>query len=100
MDTRIARHHIDVRTIAPRERHALIFSCFDELAPGEALELIADHDPRPLRAQFEQRSPRQFDWAYVETGPARWRLFITRVAAGAAAEVGASGCSEGGSCCA
>ncbi|MDE1947697.1 MAG: DUF2249 domain-containing protein [Burkholderiales bacterium] len=100
MQTQVAKHHIDVRVIAPRERHALIFSRFDDLAPGEALELVADHDPRPLRSQFDLRSPRQFGWTYVETGPERWRMLITRLAAGAAGEAGDSCCGSGGSCCA
>ena len=52
--------HIDVRTIAPRERHPLIFSAFDSLAPGEALELVNDHDPRPLFYQFIGRCRANF----------------------------------------
>ena len=43
---------IDVRGIALRNCHALIFERFDALKVGEALELVNDHDPVPLRHQF------------------------------------------------
>jgi uncharacterized protein (DUF2249 family) len=89
---------IDVREIAPFERHALVFSRFDALQPGQALQLVNDHDPRPLRFQFEDRSPGQFDWAYLEAGPALWRVQISKLAADAALDAGDSCCS-GGACC-
>lgn len=74
--------HIDVRTITPRERHPLIFSTFGALAPGEALELVNDHDPRPLFYQFNAQVPGQFSWDYLEQGPDTWRVAIGRVQAG------------------
>ncbi|MCO5214808.1 MAG: DUF2249 domain-containing protein [Thermomicrobiales bacterium] len=33
---------IDVRPIAPRERHPLLFQTFDDLAAGESFELVND----------------------------------------------------------
>jgi uncharacterized protein (DUF2249 family) len=74
--------HIDVRTVPARERHPLIFSTFDSLVTGEALELVNDHDPRPLFQQFIARVPGEFSWGYLEQGPATWRVAITRVKAG------------------
>ena len=44
---------VDLRTIAPRERHALVFSTFKALPPGGTMELINDHNPQPRRGQFE-----------------------------------------------
>ena len=81
---------IDVRAIAPRDRHALIFSTFGKLARGQALELVNDHDPRPLYFQFDARMPGQFEWQYLEQGPETWRVAITRTG---------SGHGDGGSCC-
>ncbi len=72
---------IDVRTIAPRERHSLIFSTFDALSTGQALELVNDHDPRPLYYQFNDRAPGEFEWTYLEQGPQTWRVTITRLKA-------------------
>jgi len=48
---------IDLRSIAPRERHALILARFAALQPGQALELVSDDEPQPLRVQFEDRAP-------------------------------------------
>jgi uncharacterized protein (DUF2249 family) len=47
---------LDVRNVAPRERHTLIFDIYTALKPGEAFVLINDHDPRPLYYQW--RAPR------------------------------------------
>ena len=90
---------IDVREIAPRERHALIFARFDALLPGQALQLVSDHDPQPLRRQFEERSSGQFEWAYLEAGSPLWRVQISKIAASAAQASGDSCCSGGGACC-
>jgi Uncharacterized conserved protein (DUF2249) len=46
---------LDQRAIAPRERHASAFSRFAALLPGQALQLLNDHDPQPLRTQFVRR---------------------------------------------
>ncbi|CAG4883358.1 Hemerythrin [Georgfuchsia toluolica] len=67
---------IDVRSIAPRERHPLIFGSFDELAAGEALLLINDHDPKPLFYQFQAESKEKFTWDYLESGPEVWQVKI------------------------
>ena len=76
-----AAFRIDVRTIAPRERHPQIFSTFGALAPGQAMELVNDHDPRPLYYQFNAQTPGQFEWTYLEEGPETWRVAIRRVKA-------------------
>jgi uncharacterized protein (DUF2249 family) len=73
----------------------MVFSHFDALGPGEALELTSDHDPLPLYFQFERTRLGLFDWRYLASGPARWRVRVARVdnAARAAGEEGdTSGC--------
>lgn len=68
---------LDVRTIAPRERHPLIFQTFDALNDGEFFELVNDHDPKPLYYQFLHERPNEFEWEYVKTGDdAEWRVRI------------------------
>lgn len=79
---------LDLRQIAPPQRHALIFSTFESLAPGQVLELVNDHDPRPLNEQFQMRSPGQFSWSYLEKGPEVWRV-----------RIGKSAKAAGGTCC-
>lgn len=71
---------IDVREIAPRERHPLIFQTFDDLAAGDAFELVNDHDPKPLYYQFMAERPGQLDWDYLEEGPEVWRVRISKTA--------------------
>lgn len=71
---------IDVREIQPRERHPLIFKTFDELAPGEAFELVNDHDPKPLYYQFQAERAGQIVWTYLEEGPERWRVKVGKEA--------------------
>ncbi len=72
---------VDVRTIIPRERHPLIFQTFDGLAPGEAFELVNDHDPKPLYYQFTHERPGMFEWKYLEQGPQVWRVQVGRAKA-------------------
>ena len=71
---------IDVRMIAPVRRHPLIFKTFDALAEGECFLLVNDHDPKPLYYQFLHERPGEFDWEYLEQGPEKWRVTITRIA--------------------
>ena len=71
---------LDVRTIAPRERHPLIFTRLDALSLGETLLLVNDHDPKPLRYQLMAERPEQFAWEPQEEGPEEWKIRISRVA--------------------
>jgi len=71
---------LDVRVIPPREKHPTIFATFNSLEPGEAFVLVNDHDPKPLRFQFEFEYTGKFGWQYLEQGPAIWRVQISRIA--------------------
>lgn len=89
---------IDLRPIAPRDRHALVFARFDALRPGQALELVNDHDPQALRVQFDDRAFGRYEWRCVENGPAAWRVRIAKRGA-SAAQVDVDACCSGGACC-
>lgn len=82
MPSQVTSPTVDVREIAPRERHPLIFSTFRGLGAGEAMELVNDHDPKPLYYQFQAELPGKFSWDYLESGPDVWRVRIHRLAAG------------------
>jgi len=69
---------IDVRLIPPAQRHGLIFQHFESLPIGAWFELHADHEPLPLKQQFQSLWPGQFDWEVLEAGPTQWRLRIGR----------------------
>lgn len=70
--------HLDVSHLPPRERHPLIFQRFEALPVGAALRLENDHDPLPLYYQFGAEYPGAFRWEYLETGPVRWVVLLTR----------------------
>ncbi len=67
---------LDIRIVPPREKHPTIFRTFDSLSPGENFVLINDHDPMPLRHQFEAIRTGKYSWNYEENGPAVWRVRI------------------------
>lgn len=71
---------IDVRNVAPHERHDLVFSAFNALPQGTALELTSDHDPAPLYRQFKGHFHGLFTWDYIEEGPEIWRVRIGKAA--------------------
>ncbi len=65
---------IDVREISPRIRHTVIFQLFEHLDDTSSLQLIADHDPRPLHLQLEAKHGNRCRWTYLEQGPDLWRV--------------------------
>jgi uncharacterized protein (DUF2249 family) len=71
---------LDARSIPHAIRHATVFGALDTLEPGGGIVLVAPHDPRPLLAQLEQRSPDTFTVSYLQRGPEAWRLELVRSA--------------------
>ncbi|MEK7354724.1 MAG: DUF2249 domain-containing protein [Chloroflexota bacterium] len=70
---------LDLRQIMPFERHELIFQKWDALKQGETLKIINDHDPKPLRYQFEAEYKGQYEWEYDQAGPKDWMVRIKKV---------------------
>ena len=71
---------LDVRVIPPPQKHPAIFTAFDALAAGDYFVLVNDHDPVPLRYQFEFTRAGQVGWEYLEQGPELWRVKISKLA--------------------
>jgi uncharacterized protein (DUF2249 family)/hemerythrin-like domain-containing protein len=69
---------LDVRSLAPAQRHEKIFATFGALSPGSAFVLVNDHDPKPLRYQFEAEHQGEFTWEVLEAGPTVWQVRIGR----------------------
>ena len=69
---------LDARGVPHSIRHATIFGALDSLGAGTALVLVAPHDPVPLLAQLEERSPGAFEVSYLDRGPEAWRLRLLR----------------------
>ena len=85
----------DLRPLAPPQRHQLAFHCFDALATGESFELVNDHEPRGLLAEFLLQRPGSFDWQVMEAGPESWRIRVQRTKEAPAPRDGTrSGCCQ------
>jgi uncharacterized protein (DUF2249 family) len=85
---------MDVRPIPCSIKHGLILRTWHGLPVGEYFILLNDHDPVPLRYQFEAEFGGAFTWEYLERGPTDFRVKISKVAEVAECEVaGPCGCS-------
>jgi len=80
---------LDVRVLPCEQRRELIFSTFDGLPAGGAMEILNDHDIKPLQGVFENLVPGKFAWEYLQKGPDLWRVAITKLGAA----------RTGGQCC-
>lgn len=70
---------LDVRDVAPKYRFEQIMGAYRQLAPGETLALIVDHDPTcmyyTLKADYGDDA---FRFDYLEHGPETWRVHVTK----------------------
>ena len=71
----------DVRTIPCRVKHGMIFQRWHDLPAGGHFILVNDHDPIPLRYQFEAEFEGAFTWEYLEKGPEQFRVKIAKLRA-------------------
>lgn len=69
---------LDLRLMPPFERHEKIFQVWDGLKSGEILKIINDHDPKPLRYQFEVEYKDKYEWEYEQKGPKDWIVNIKK----------------------
>ncbi len=67
---------IDFRTTAPEEQNDLLFSAFNALPQGAALELVSNQDPAPVYRRFKGHFHGAFTWDTLEEGPQTWRARI------------------------
>ena len=84
---------MDVRPIPCSLKHGLILKTWFKLPVGDYFILLNDHDPVPLRNQFEAEFPGAFTWEHLEKGPEQFRVKITKIAAVSAVEL-ASPCGS------
>ena len=76
----VRQHQPDVRAIAPRERHSTIVATFNDLEINTALDIVNDHDPKPLYYQFKAKLQDNFSWVCAENGPDVWGLTFRKLA--------------------
>lgn len=69
---------LDVTIIDPNLKHQVIFNTFDALVPGEHFVIFNDHDPKPLYHQLLSERGPVFSWKYIQEGPEKWQVQITK----------------------
>jgi uncharacterized protein (DUF2249 family) len=70
---------MDVRPIPCSIKHGMILQTWRDLAVGDHFVLLNDHDPVPLRYQFNAEFPGACLWEYLEKGPNDFRVKITKM---------------------
>ncbi len=55
-----------------------VFRKIARLPPGESIELVSDRDPKTLLSRLQESHGAQFDSWRLQTGPAVWRIRITK----------------------
>jgi uncharacterized protein len=70
---------LDLRQLPPPQRHEQIMLAWNALEPGEILRLTNDHDPKPLRYQFQAEYPDNYTWEYEQSGPVDWVVKLGRI---------------------
>lgn len=71
---------LDVRPMRKPDKHPAVFQAYAALPAGGSLVLVADHDPRHLRDEFEIEHPGGYGWEYLARDRGAWRIRITRLA--------------------
>lgn len=77
----MASYELDVRQLRKPDKHPTIFAAYAALPDGESFVLVNNHDPKHLRAEFDNDYPDNYGWEYLEKGPRAWRIRITRLTA-------------------
>lgn len=70
---------LDVTQIEPQLKHSTIFQRFDSLQQGEGFIIDNDHDPKPLYYQLLGERGQTFGWEYIQEGPDRWKVKLTKL---------------------
>ena len=68
---------IDLRPLAPIDRHSEVIGRFEALQDGECFVFVNDHDPKPLYYQLKAEYDRVFQWEYLREGPEEWIVRVT-----------------------
>lgn len=69
---------LDVQGLPPSQVSQECLRQFAALEPGEACEIVFDHDPRAVLEEFQSQNAGAFDWNVLEAGPTRHRVELCR----------------------
>lgn len=70
---------LDLRKVPVTQRHPMIFDSWEGLKPEGVLQIVNDHDPKPLRYHFESEYKDKFEWEYLAEGPEEWVVNIIKL---------------------
>ena len=83
---------LDRRGAAPAAAQQLVLNKAKSLQQGKSFQLLADYDPKDSLQSLAGLGA-DVAWAYQESGPATWRVQVSKRA------VEVSNCCSGGACC-
>lgn len=69
---------LDVRDVPHGQRHALVLSTVDALAPGQAVVLVSSHAPRPVLVELDERFGGRIQAQWLQSGPDVWQVRLER----------------------
>ncbi|MGH3399526.1 MAG: hemerythrin domain-containing protein [Streptosporangiaceae bacterium] len=69
---------IDLEALPPGEKTDAAAARIMRLHAGEQVELRSASDPAPVWRRVDQLSPGGYGFAYLQDGPAQWRIQVTR----------------------
>lgn len=72
---------VDIRQILPhKDKYPTVHKTFESLKIGEKMELINDHEFRPIFThKFPVDFPDMYEFTYLEEGPEVWRVAVTKI---------------------
>lgn len=71
---------IDARQIPHAIRHGAVIGAFGQVRPGQAMVLVAPHDPKPLLNQLNGLEGEALEISYLQEGPDAWKIRLGRKA--------------------
>jgi len=71
--------HLDLTVIDPIQRQHVVKKKINELEPGDELVICNDHNPRGLQHWLQEEKGSTYRWVYLESGPEKWQVQITRL---------------------
>jgi uncharacterized protein (DUF2249 family) len=77
-DDTAAEATFDVREIPKPDRHPTIHHRYGGLKAGDALDVVAPHEPKPLRREFDEQYGDDFGWEVRERDAGKVRVRITK----------------------
>jgi uncharacterized protein (DUF2249 family) len=69
---------IDLDTLPPGQAVSAAVQRLLRLGSGEQVELRSSSDPFPVWQRIDELAPGRYGFAYLDDGPGRWRVQVTR----------------------